>query len=115
MPNLKTDTTNWRTARAINKRRGVRMNSRVPVGIEWQNDAGETCRNQTFTCVVGTYGCLIILPEDLPLEQPVRLVNLSNEQSVPGLVVWKGNSRPEGWELGVELNEPPSDFWGLEL
>jgi len=29
--------------------------------------------------------------------------------------VWKGNSRPDGWEYGVELIAPEMDFWGLEL
>jgi hypothetical protein len=115
MSSLKTAAPNWRTARVLEKRRGVRMNSRVPVGVEWQNPEGETCKQQTFTCVVGSYGCLIMLPEDLPLEQPVRLVNLSNQQCIPGIVVWKGHPRPEGWELGIELSQPPMDFWGLEL
>jgi len=40
---------------------------------------------------------------------------MSNDQSVPGVVVWKGHSRPEGWELGIELSARPGDFWGLEL
>jgi hypothetical protein len=115
MPELKTVTPSWRSARALEKRRGVRLNSRVPVGVEWQNGTGEVCQKQTFTCVVGSYGCMILLAEDLPLEQPVRLINLSNQQSIPGIVVWRGHSRPEGWELGIELNQPPMDFWGLEL
>jgi len=116
MPEFKTAKPNWRTPRVMQqKRRGVRMNSRVPVGVEWQNAAGETRRDQTFTCVVGSYGCLIVLAEELPMEQPVRLINLSSDQSVPGLVVWKGHPRPEGWELGIELTQPPTDFWGLEL
>ncbi len=115
MPAARTAVSNWRAPRAVEKRRGVRMNSRVPVGIEWRDAEGEIRRNQTFTCVVGSYGCLLVLPEDLPLEQPVRLINLSNDQAVPGMVVWKGQSRPEGWELGIELSQPPADFWGLEL
>jgi hypothetical protein len=97
------------------KRRGVRMNSRVPVGVEWQDSAGEKFRNQAFTCVVSSYGCLVVLPENLPLEQQVLVVNLSSEQTLPGIVVWKGTMRAEGWELGIELNQPPLDFWGLEL
>ena len=91
------------------------MNSRVPVGVEWEDSAGKKFRNQAFTCVVSPYGCLVVLPETLPLEQQVRVVNLSNEQTLPGIVVWKGNLRAEGWELGIELNQPPMDFWGLEL
>jgi hypothetical protein len=102
-------------AREGEKRRGVRLNSRVPVGVEWQDAKGAKHRKQAFTCVVGSYGCLVVLPENLPLEQRVRVVNLTNEQALPGTVVWKGSMRTEGWELGVELAQPPMDFWGLEL
>lgn len=97
------------------KRRGVRLNSRVPVGVEWEDGAGAKFRKQACTCVVGSYGCLVVLPENLPLEQRVRVVNLANEQTLVGIVVWKGSMRSEGWELGIELAQPPMDFWGLEL
>jgi len=102
-------------AKMTEKRRGVRLNSRVPVGVEWEDAAGGKFRKQAFTCVVGSYGCLVVLPENLPLEQHVRVVNLTNEQTLSGIVVWKGGLRNEGWELGVELARPPMDFWGLEL
>jgi hypothetical protein len=101
--------------RILNKRRGIRMNSRVPVEIEWHEDGGGTCREQTHTRVVGPYGCLVILPKGLSLEQDLRLVNLANNQANQGKVVWKGGEQSEGWELGIELTQPPTDFWGLEL
>ena len=91
------------------------MNSRVPVGVEWENAAGQKFRSQAFTCVVSSYGCLVVLPESLPLEQQVRVVNLSSEQTIPGTVVWKGTLRDGAWELGIELSQPPLDVWGLEL
>lgn len=115
MSSVETTTRLWRSAKVSEKRRGVRMNSRVPVGVEWENSQGEKFRNQAFTCVVSSYGCLVVLPEELQLEQQVRVVNLTSEQALSGVVVWKGNFRPEGWELGIELNQPPMDFWGLEL
>ena len=104
-----------RTAEFTEKRRGVRMNSRVPVGVEWQDEQGRKIRNQAHTCVVGCYGCLVVLPENLPIDQQVVVVNLANEQTIPGTVVWRGTLRDEGWELGIELSRPPLDFWGLEL
>jgi hypothetical protein len=108
--------TEFRHARKMTeKRRGVRLNSRVPVAVEWENDCGEKTREKAYTCVVGTYGCLVILPSELAIDQPVRVVNLTNEQTLPGIVVWKGSLRSEGWELGVELTQPPMDFWGLDL
>ena len=61
------------------------------------------------------YGCLVVLPENLPIDQQVVVVNLANEQTIPGTVVWRGTLRDEGWELGIELSQPPLDFWGLEL
>ena len=97
------------------KRRGARMNSRVPVGVEWEDSRGRKIRNQAFTCVVSSYGCLVVLPESLSLDQQVLVVNMSSERAIPGTVVWRGNLREEGWELGIELSQPPMDFWGLEL
>jgi hypothetical protein len=97
------------------KRRGTRMNSRVPVTIEWQDAGGGTLREQAFTRVIGPYGCLVVLPQALSVQQNLRLVNLATEQMNGGVVVWKGNQRVEGWELGIELTQPPMDFWGLEL
>jgi hypothetical protein len=111
----KTLTQPWQARGFTEKRRGVRLNSRVPVAVEWEDSAGEKTRKKVFTCVVGPYGCLLVLPQDLPLEQHVRVVNLASEQTLSGIVVWKGSPRPEGWELGIELEKPPMDFWGLEL
>jgi hypothetical protein len=110
-----TQTSSRLAQRMTEKRRGVRMNSRVPVGVEWEDASGQTVRKQAFTCVVGPYGCMVFLPQELALEQPVRVVNLTNEKALPGVVVWKGSVRAEGWELGIELAQPPLDFWGLEL
>jgi hypothetical protein len=97
------------------KRRGVRMNSRVPIAVEWQDAAGGTLREQAFTRVISPYGCLVVLPKTLSLEQTLRLVNLATEQANVGVVVWKGNQEMDGWEVGIELTQPPMDFWGLEL
>jgi hypothetical protein len=97
------------------KRRGTRMNSRVPVAVEWQDSDGRKIRNKAFTCVVSSYGCLVVLQENLTLDQQVVVVNMASEQTIPGTVVWRGNLRDEGWELGIELSQPPMDFWGLEL
>ena len=97
------------------KRRGVRLNSRVAVTIEWDDGAGEARRLQAFTRIVGPYGCLVVLSADLLVEQRLRVVNLATEQGYSGVIVWKGHQRTEGWEVGIELTQPPPDFWGLEL
>jgi hypothetical protein len=98
------------------KRRGKRLNSRVPVAVEWQQgDSDDIHREEAFTRVVGPYGCLVVLHEDLELEQALRIVNLATNTSNSAIIVWKGNHRPDGWELGIELVRPEMDFWGLEL
>jgi hypothetical protein len=97
------------------KRRGIRMNSRVPVAIEWQEAGGGMLREQTFTRVIGPYGCLVVMPKGLSVDQNLRLVNLATEQAIDGVVAWKGGQQSEGWELGIELIKPPVDFWGFDL
>ena len=96
------------------KRRGVRLNSRVPVAVEWDS-AGEQRRGEAQTRIVGPYGCLVVLKQDIQVKQQVQLTNLVSKQSNPAVIVWRGNERAEGWELGIELINPQMGFWGVEL
>jgi len=96
-------------------RRGRRMNSRVPVRLEWDGDAGKRHSVEAHTRVVNPYGCMLVLRDSLNLDHRVALTNLTNKTSNAAVVVWKGNQRPEGWEYGIELVAPEMDFWGLEL
>jgi hypothetical protein len=97
------------------KRRGRRMNSRVPVRLEWDSPSGQRQCVDTFTRIVNPYGCMIVLGDSLALEHRLALTNLANQASNAAVIVWKGNQQPEGWEYGVELIAPDMDFWGLEL
>jgi len=96
------------------KRRSVRVNSRVPLAVEWQKDGQLLCK-ETHTRVVNTYGCLVMFPQNLELQQRVKVTNLVSRESIPAVVVWRGSERNEEWELGVELVNPGMDFWGLDL
>lgn len=96
------------------KRRGVRVNSRVPISMEW-NVGGERIRKEAQTRVVGPYGCMVVLPASLEVKQAIQLTNMVNKETNPAVIVWRGTERPEGWELGIELISPQMDFWGLEL
>lgn len=96
------------------KRRGVRLNSRVPVAVEW-NAEGRVQRGEAQTRVVGPYGCLVVLQQDIKVKQQIQLTNLVSKQSNPAVIVWRGNERAEGWELGIELINPQMGFWGVEL
>ena len=96
------------------KRRGVRVNSRVPIAVEW-HAGGQVIRKEAQTRVVGPYGCMVVLPTDLELKQPIQLTNMISQQSNPAVIVWRGLQRAEGWELGIELIEPKMGFWELDL
>jgi hypothetical protein len=100
---------------ANEKRRGVRMNSRVPVSIEWEDSQGRRVRAKAYTCVVNPYGCLVVLPENLAIDEQVVVINMVSEETLSGTIVSRGSLRDEGWELGIELRQPPADFWGLDL
>jgi len=96
------------------KRRGVRVNSRVPISVQW-NSGEELLSKETQTRVVGPYGCLVVLAQNLEIRQQIQLTNLLNKQSNAAVVVWRGLERAEGWELGIELVNPQMGFWGLDL
>jgi hypothetical protein len=96
------------------KRRGHRMNSRVPVRLEW-DASGKRQSVEAHTRVINPYGCMVVLSQSLNLEHRIALTNLANGASNAAVIVWKGNQRPDGWEYGVELVSPEMDFWGMEL
>jgi hypothetical protein len=97
------------------KRRGRRMNSRVPVRLEWDSAASGRVSVDTVTRVVNPNGCMFILRHSLDINHRVALTNLSTQSSNAAVVVWKGNPQPDGWEYGVELVAPEMDFWDIEL
>jgi hypothetical protein len=96
------------------KRRGVRVNSCVPIAVEWDAE-GESLRGEARTRIVGPYGCMAVVPHRLDVAQRIRLVNLVSSKTNPAVVVWRGHERAEGWEMGIELIDPEMNFWGLDL
>jgi len=101
--------------RSRRKRRGPRMNSRVPVTIEWNGRSGPSHFESGFTRVVNNYGCLLVSPKEIDLQQRLRVTNVLTRMSSDAVVVWKGTQRPDGWDLGVELVAADLNFWGVEL
>jgi hypothetical protein len=96
------------------QRRGVRVNSCIPIAVEWR--AGEELvRKEAQTRVVGPYGCMAIIPTNLEVKQSIQLTNMVSRQSNAAVVVWRGQERPEGWEVGIELLNPQMGFWEIEL
>lgn len=98
------------------KRRGHRMNSRVPVRLEWDGKNGKRFMAEAHTRVINSYGCMVVLEHNLELDSRVGLTNMATQSSNAAVIVWKGTKRPDGgWEYGVELVAPEMDFWGLDL
>src|SRR6266704_3955124 len=101
------------TGQSSERRRGRRMNSRVPVRLEWDEASGKRSSAEAHTRIVNPYGCMVVLQHALGLEQRVALTNLATKSSNAAIIVWKGQARPDGWEYGVELLVPEMAFWGL--
>jgi len=96
------------------KRRGVRLNSRVPIAVEW-DAGGQVQRGEAKTRVIGPYGCMAVLPQELQVDQRISVINLVSSHANPGVIVWRGHQGAEGWELGIELINPEMGFWGIDL
>ena len=104
-----------RDIKTRSKRRGPRMNSRVPVAIEWKGNGGPLRFEAGFTRVVNNYGCLLVSPREIGLRERVKVTNLATRETAHGVVVWKGTERSDGWDVGVELLAADLNFWGVDL
>jgi len=91
-----------------------RVNSRVRVAIEWQ-EAGKENRTEGHTVDTSSKGCMVVMPQSVPVGESVRLVNLINQISTEAVVVWRGHQGRTGWELGLEMTESSYEFWGLDF
>ena len=91
-----------------------RLNSRVAVAVEW-TDAGRNLRAEGYTIDIGAKGCLAVVPQGFTVGQKLRLVNLVNQISCEAILIRRGHEGRTGWELGLELQEPSADFWGLDF
>ena len=91
-----------------------RLNSRVAVAVEW-TDAGQNLRAEGYTVDISAKGCLAVVPQGFNVGQKLRFVNLTNQISCEAVLVWRGHEGRTGWELGLELQEPSPDFWGLDF
>lgn len=91
-----------------------RVNSRVAVAAEW-NDLGKNLRAEGYTVDISPMGCLAVIPHGFAVGQKLRLVNLMTQISYEAVLAWRGHEGRTGWELGFELQDPNSDFWGLDF
>ncbi len=98
----------------LRMRASMRLNSRVPMAVEWTED-GRTLRAEGRTVDVSANGCLAIVPQGFTVGQKLRVHNLVNKKSADAVLVWKGHEGGSGWELGIELLNAPHDFWELDF
>ena len=101
-------------ARLQNARAGSRVNSRVPVAVEWR-ESGRAMHAEGYTVDTCTKGCLAVIPHGFPVGQRLLLVNLTNKNASEAVLIWRGHEGRTGWELGLELQEASMDFWGVEF
>ncbi|MGB7282622.1 MAG: PilZ domain-containing protein [Candidatus Acidiferrum sp.] len=101
-------------ARAKTIRAGVRVNSRVPVAVEW-TESGRVMRVEGYTVDASTKGCLAVVPQGFAVGQRLRLINLVNKNECQALLIWRGHEGRTGWELGLELQGASMEFWGLDF
>lgn len=82
--------------------------------MEW-NEGGETHRAEGYTVDISPKGCLVIAPQGFTVGQRLKLINLINQNASDAVLVWRGHEGRTGWELGLELRDPPLEYWGVEF
>jgi hypothetical protein len=95
-------------------RAGKRLNSRVPIAVEWE-EVRTRHRAQGWTIDISPSGCMAVVSQGFPVGQKFNLINLVNKNVAKAILVWCGHEGRTGWELGLELQDPPEDFWGLDF
>lgn len=93
-------------------RSGKRLNSRVAVAVEWKEDGRDLCV-EGYTADISPKGCLAVVPKEFPIGQRLWLVNRINGKRCEVVLVWRGHEGRTGWELGLELQAPPTEFWDV--
>jgi c-di-GMP-binding flagellar brake protein YcgR len=95
-------------------RAGMRVNSRVRVTLEW-DESGKTHTVSGYTVDISPKGCLAVVPQGFAVGQKMRMRNSINGNESEARLIWRGHEGRTGWELGLELDNPPGDFWGLDF
>lgn len=101
-------------ARTQEARAGIRVNSRVPLAVEW-TEGDKTLRAEGYTVDTSTKGCLAVIPHLLAVGQRLRVINLMNHNVCEAILIWRGHDGRAGWELGLELQGAPMEFWGVDF
>jgi hypothetical protein len=95
-------------------RTGKRVNSQVPIAIRWTED-GRPLTIEAKTIDTSSSGCLAIASQGIEVGQAIQLVNLINGNECNARVVRHGQRAGSTWELGIQLDAPSDEFWGLDI
>jgi PilZ domain len=95
-------------------RAGTRLNSRVRVTLQW-DEAGQSHEVMGYTVDISPKGCLAIVPQGFAVGQKLKMRNSINGNTSDARLIWRGHEGRAGWELGLELDNPPADFWSLDF
>jgi PilZ domain len=95
-------------------RAGSRLNSRIDLRVEWKEHR-QTLSADGYTVDISPKGCMAIVAQGFPLGQKMVVTNVSNGKAAVATLVWRGHEGRQGWELGLELDSPAADFWGVEF
>jgi len=95
-------------------RAGARVNSRVPITLEWE-EANTRHSVLGYTVDVAPKGCLAIVPQGFAIGQRLRIQNMVNRETADAILIWRGHEGRTGWELGLELQDAGQAFWGVEF
>src|SRR5258708_20494617 len=82
------------------KRRGRRMNSRVPVRLEWNDASGKRVSVEAHTRVVNPYGCMVVLAQSLDLQHRLALTNKIPVTSTTAIYQCTCSQPPDGMDYG---------------
>ncbi|MCL6481198.1 MAG: hypothetical protein K6U02_05685 [Firmicutes bacterium] len=97
------------------RRRGERVLIRIPVTVRVLGP-GEIPMEDTETVVVSQYGALLRFSRRLPPGTPLEIKNRFSNRVEKFRVVWSGETAHEGrFDLGVEILNSESDFWGIRF
>jgi len=80
------------------------------VRLEWDDGTGKRVSVEAHTRIVNPYGCMVVLKAVADLLSSAWPSPISPSKSRMRHHRLKGNSRPDGWEYGVELIAPEMIF-----
>ena len=99
-------------ARTQNIRAGMRVNSRVPVAVEWA-ESGRAMRAEGYTADTSTKGCLAIIPQSFPVGQRLRPGQSDQQECLRSGPDLARTRRPNGMGTGAGTSRSFDGFLGL--